>query len=470
MSRSEEASTNTDRAVAFFRQPVWEHLLGAVYTKYMARGRIGGQVVLTACTDEERREIARFLKKRLPAQGEMVIRLSDFQQALNESSFACDIPTLLRALFPERPHLTRPEQRELRASAQQRFYEALSMLAAELPDDSKGKYWLLYGTHGREALFRRYKNESPATQEQLLRAVGIIVAALAQLPVPSAFERLALFAQHISGDPHCFDTSTLTGRLFLQALLDLRKRDQTDFALVNGETSGEETGTQSLEQDHERLHLYYEAGLLVDTISSNVAVFHLTAAKDGSGRPDPLLEQAGERVLILPLRQLLAWERLKAASQHVYLFENPQVFEVIVDQLQNTNRADGRAKKLPTLICTSGWLSIAAIRLLNLLVASSPEIILHYSGDFDIQGLRIAAHLLARYAHHCHLWRFDAPSYLAALHNGGTTLSDDDIASLQRLPDDFAPLVATMQARGQKAYQEGLTQLLLQDIQQALPL
>ena len=38
-----------------------ERLLEALYQKYIAQGRIGGQVVLQHCTPEEQREIARLL-------------------------------------------------------------------------------------------------------------------------------------------------------------------------------------------------------------------------------------------------------------------------------------------------------------------------------------------------------------------------------------------------------------------------
>src|SRR5262249_26248890 len=125
-------------------------------------------------------------------------------------------------------------------------------------------------------------------------------------------------------------------------------------------------------------------------------------------------------------------------------------------------------KPLPTLICTAGWPSAAALRLLSLLTESSPEVVLHYSGDFDLQGLRIAAHLLARFPQHCRLWYFDPPAYLAALHHQGTLLEEDERAGLQTLSEEFAGLSAAMQESGKKAYQEGIMQLLLQSIQNAL--
>ena len=467
MNTPYEPSTNLERAVAFFEAPVWSRLLTGLYDKYMRQGDARGQVTLRACTPEEQREIARFLRKRLPPQSDLTIRLADFQTALSESGFACDLRALLTAYFPERPQITRPEQQEQRAAAQQRFFDALASLADELPDDSAGKRWLLSGAHGSAAIFRRYKNEPLEVQEQHLGHLRVIVDALNHLPVPPPFERLSLFAQRISGDPHFFDAQTATGRLFLHALMDLARLENPTLQTESEGVLTNESAGQTPEYNRWRLLLYYDAGLLLDTISSTVAVFHISYAEDAAGRPDRLVENAGERILVLPLRQLLAWKKLAPASQHIYLFENPQVFEMVVDTLSSASvTGSGKERKpLPTLICTAGWPSVAALRLLSLLTESSPEVVLHYSGDFDLQGLRIAAHLLARYPHHCRLWCFDPSAYLAALHHQSASLDEDERVGLQTLPAEFAELADAMRENGRKAYQEGILPLLLQSIQ-----
>ncbi len=230
-----------------------------------------------------------------------------------------------------------------------------------------------------------------------------------------------------------------------------------------------EAAGQTPEYNRWRLLLYYDAGLLLDTISSTVAVCHLASAEDATGQTDCFIESAGERILILPLRQLLAWKKLAPASQHIYLFENPQVFEVVVDTLSSASATGFRneTKPLPTLICTAGWPSLAALRLLRLLTESSPQVVLHSSGDVDLQGLRIAAPLLARYPNHCRLWCFDPPAYRAALHQQSASLDEHERAGLQRLPEEFTWLSAAMRENGRKADQEGILPLLLQSIQNA---
>jgi uncharacterized protein (TIGR02679 family) len=396
------------------------------------------------------------------------VRLTDFQEALEKSSFACSLSDLLQALFPERSHVTRLQQRTQRTHLHEQFYADLGALIEALPADSRGKYWLLNGKHGRDALFRYHKNESRTAQGHFLQMLQTIVEALDQLPVASSFHPLAQFSLQISGDPHFLDANTGSGRLFLSALADVRILTASEATRRENELASDvlDQEIHPAEQEHWRHLLYYEAGLLLDTVSSTVAVFHLHSAWNHTGQTDPLVEVAGARVLVLPLRQLLAWKKLWPVSKQVYLFENPQVFEALIDKLLQESIAPAKQReKSPTLVCTSGWPSVAAFRLLNLLTESDPETRLYYSGDFDIQGLRIAAYLLARYPKQCQLWHFDPASYLVALHSRSAALDANDLTGLQKLPPPFTELSIYMQQRGKKAYQEGLVQALLEDIQ-----
>jgi uncharacterized protein (TIGR02679 family) len=464
MKMPEETTTVLQRAVTFFQQPVWTRLFDAIYQKYMAQGSVQGRVVLRDCTSEELREIARFLHKPVSDRPDLVIQLVDIQKVLNRSSLACPLPDLLQALYPDRSHTTRAIQRQRQVQAQQTFGELLTTLANDLPSDARGRQWLFTGQHGKEALFRRYKNESSEVQNQLLHSLCLVIDALQQLPMPPQRERLALFAQRISGDPHCFDANTLSGRLLQQALTDLSQGNQIAASAKNLTEPGDTSPFPLPEQEQQRFFLYAEAGILVDTISSTVAVFHPIGAETTNGHADPLIEQAGEHILILPLRQVLTWHKLHPASEHVYLFENPPVFEEVVDTLTAKKQQLREPRRiLPTLICTSGWPSVAAIQLLNAIANACPNVTFHYSGDFDLQGLRIAAHLLVRYPQNCQLWHFDSRSYSAALHPRATTLESGERAGLQRLSPAFAPLVAAMEKQGKKAYQEGIVPLLIKD-------
>ncbi|HZT98749.1 MAG TPA: TIGR02679 family protein [Ktedonobacteraceae bacterium] len=446
-----ETSPNVERAVTFFAQAGLSRLLTRLREKYIDVGQVGGQIILQDSTPSERREIASFLGKPPYRDANIRVRLIDIDKALQHSGFACTLPDLLHAFFPDQSLVTRPEQRTMHATHQANFRSALLSIASTLPQAGRGRLWLEQGQHGQEWLFSRYKNTTKEEQEQQLALIRYIARVLDQLPGPDTPERLAIFAQRTSGNPHTLDADRAAGRLLLLALSDLAKDQEQDSV-----TSG-----TFLQDRAQELRLYNQAGLLIDTISSSVAVFSLAGACSLDGIPDPLLTAAGQRVLLLPLRQIQAWQSVLPSRTDIYLFENPQVFEEVIAHIQPDVPP-------PTLICTSGWPSVAALTLLDLLMAQSPDNRFHYSGDFDVKGLQIAAYLMSRYPGRCIPWHFDPAAYLQALQTGGVSARADELAMLQRLPDVFALLVAVMQEKGMWAYQEGIARVLVEDVTRAI--
>ena len=427
---------NVQKAVAFFGQADLARLLAKLREKYIEVSQVGGQILLEDSTPVERRNIASFLSKPPYVNSSLKVKLADVEKVLKHS-FDCTLPELLAAFFPEQPLVTRQAKRAAHTMHQVDFRAMLLSIATALPEASRGKHWLQCGPHGQEWLFSRYKNTPVEEQERQLQVVRYVASVLDQLPRPGVPERLALFAQRTSGDPHALDADRAAGRLFLLALHDL------DQQAVSSPTS---TSPRDRAQE---LDLYRGAGLLVDMISSSVAVFNLAGAVYHDGTLDPLLQAAGQRVLLLPLRQLLEWKQIEPMSEEIYVFENPQVFEEVVAKL-------GVGKPLPTLVCTSGWPSAAALRLLDQLLEESPGNCLYYSGDFDLKGLQIAAYLAARYAGRCYPWRFDPGSYELALQAGGVEARTSELNMLNTLPGVFAPLVTMMQEKKKWAYQEGI--------------
>ncbi|HEY6542920.1 MAG TPA: DUF2399 domain-containing protein, partial [Ktedonobacteraceae bacterium] len=393
-------------------------------------------------------------------------------------SFNCTLPDLLRASFPDRALVTRVERQAQHTQRQAEFRSALASLIAQLPRDARGRRWLEHGSHGEQWLYARYKNAPLEEQQRQLKLAAYIAALLDQLPRPDAPERLALFAQRTSGDPHMLDAGKAAGRLFLLALADIANdKNLADSCIVGAtlavalentvgavlaDTQDNTSGNRDVVGDREQeLLLYMHAGLLVDTISTNVAAYNLAGAFYLDDTPDLLLQSAGARVMLLPLRQLQEWKSVRANSETIYVVENPQVFEEIIASVQAEDEP-------PTLICTSGWPSVAALTLLDLLLNASPAYNLRYSGDFDARGLQIAAYMLARYPGRCHPWRFDCDTYSVVLRQGGIPAPIADLALLNTLPEVFAPLVALMQETGTWAYQEGITHFLIEDIKQQI--
>lgn len=445
------------KAIEFFQQAHLTRLLDRLREKYVELGHVGGQIVLEESNAEERRNLASLLGKPAYRDTTLRVRLLDVDTALRQSGFACTLPELLAASFPEELLLTRPAQRATRRAQQEDFHAALTAIMQHIPEGTAGHRWLRDGQHGLEWLYARAKNASAEEQARQLATTRYVAEALNQLPQAGMAERLAMFAQRTSGNPHALDSNSASGRLFLLALADLAQNAEhsvgTDLSRPGGRDGRDKSvPTSNREQE---LQLYLSVNLLADTISSTVAVCNLKQAITADNTSDALLAAAGTRILVLPLRQLRGWCAVYPTYANIYLFENPQVFEEVVTTLATIG-----VTSLPTLICTAGWPSMAALTLLDLLTTSMPACHLHYSGDFDLKGLQIAAYLLARYPQQCHPWHFDPASYHQALQNGGNPAPTSDLASLQSLPAIFKPLITTMKEQNMWAYQEGITQLL----------
>ena len=113
------------------------------------------------------------------------------------------------------------------------------------------------------------------------------------------------------------------------------------------------------------------------------------------------------------------------------------------------------------LICTSGQLQVAVLRLLDMLVEAGTQ--LFYSGDFDAEGLSIAARLQARYPDVLQLWHMGAGDY--AICHSKNRVAETKLRGFDYLPEGILKqTVRAMQEKGVAGYQELLLDELLHDL------
>lgn len=127
--------------------------------------------------------------------------------------------------------------------------------------------------------------------------------------------------------------------------------------------------------------------------------------------------------------------------------ENPSVLALAL-------RRFGR--QCPPLVCTSGWPNTAVIHLLRRLADDGAS--LRYHGDFDGEGIRIAAHVLAKTG--AAPWRMAIDDYRAAVPR---VPSGPDPGRLTPAPWDRA-LVDSMAELRTAVVEEVVADLLLDDL------
>lgn len=214
-----------------------------------------------------------------------------------------------------------------------------------------------------------------------------VLAVLAELPASGV--SLPMLADSVLHDSHALDDGTRCAGLVLRALSFLY-------------------GVEPPVDVQQRRALWERAGVADDELSSVV----LTAGIRPRG-DDPaahilrVCADAGQAAALTlgQLRVAAEWRDLPAS---VWVFENPSVLALALRRF---------GADCPPMVCTSGWPSSAGMVLLRLL--GEHGLRLHYHGDFDGEGLRIAANVLVRTG--ATPWRMAAADYRAALGEGPPT-------------------------------------------------
>jgi len=224
------------------------------------------------------------------------------------------------------------------------------------------------------------------TRALLANALAVLAA------LPAAGQPLPSFAaQVVRGDAHALDDGTRLSSLVLRALATLHDLEPPQSA-------------------QDRRSLWARAGVSDDELSSTVLAAGLRL--DGDGlivRMNRMCADAGQAAS-LTLAQLRTQDqlaedgraRVQPSAPVVHVVENPSVMAMAL-------RRFGPA--CPPLVCTSGWPNSAAIHLLRLLADRGA--VLRYHGDFDGEGIRIAAYVLDKTP--ALPWRMSADDYCAAV-------------------------------------------------------
>ncbi|MFI6444585.1 TIGR02679 family protein [Kitasatospora sp. NPDC050543] len=265
---------------------------------------------------------------------------------------------------------------------------------------------------------------SPDRTRSLLARALTVVAAL-----PADGEPLPLLAARLlDGDSHALDDGTRLSSLVLRALAVLYGTDVPDNA-------------------EDRRVLWSRAGVADDQLSTTVLAVGLRLDGDGPvAEVSRICAEAGHPVS-LTLAQLRSPGELAMPPGPVHITENPSVLALALRRF---------GPRCPPLVCTSGWPNTAAIHLLRRLAAGGAS--LQYHGDFDGEGVRIAAHVLAKTG--ARPWRMATEDYRAA---ATRVPSGPDPGRLTPAPWDPA-LVDVMAELRTAVVEEVIADVLLDDL------
>ncbi len=195
--------------------------------------------------------------------------------------------------------------------------------------------------------------------------------------IPANGVPLPKFADDLLGDTHALDEGKRLAGLVMKALAAIY-----------------DTG--------DRRELLERAGIAGDELSSTVlAAGFRSTSESVAGRILRACAEGGQAAS-LTLQQVRAADGLDIPDE-VWVFENPSVLAMALQRF---------GTRCPPMVCTSGWPSGAGMQLLRRLTGAR----LRYHGDFDGEGLRIAATVVARTG--AEPWRMTSADYLDAVSEG----------------------------------------------------
>lgn len=256
--------------------------------------------------------------------------------------------------------------------------------------------------------------------------LGHVLRVLAELP--AAGVPLPVLADRTLQDTHALDDGTRCGALVLRALA----------AIYELPTPSDVT---------ERRRLWERAGVADDELSSVVLVAGLRPS--GPGLVSEILRLCADagQVAALTLGQVRMATWPAGLAETVWVFENPSIVALALARF---------GTRCPPIVCTSGWPNSAGILLLQGL--STADCQLRYHGDFDGEGIRIAANVASRTG--ATPWRMSAADYLAAL---GRQAAGPAVGRVTEAPWD-SELAGRMREHGVTVSEERVADLLLADL------
>ena len=423
--------TDKTRACAsYFREnPGFHRVMEQLLIRFQRNGRAAGLICLEDPTEQERDALCGLFGRPFPAA--VRFKVQDFDSALQASRFGgVELKKVLEIYF----HTSIRTNKERRDQKEQQLAQLLETVRREARGETS-KSWLRSIEEKRSdrgyLLLRKELSRDPQfAKSSVCKAVRAMDALEQREQEPV---RLAVFSAKTTTDPHALDGDTFCGQLFLH-LLAVR------------------LGHSYPASAEERDELYFQSGILCDSISSTVTQVGLILKEQEKEHPAFLVLRRRMECGTLSLTNLSKITSAESPSGKVYLVENQMLFSQLCDQAERFQSP---------LICTSGQLQVAVLRLLDMLAAAGTT--LYYAGDFDGGGISIAARLCARYPDNLQLWHMSAEDYECC--RSEVSLSENSRSLLKAAEGTpLEPIAIKIQETGVAGYQELLLERLLPDL------
>ncbi|MDF2472329.1 MAG: hypothetical protein K0R21_111 [Anaerocolumna sp.] len=416
-------------AVSYFKNNKgYDRLFLGIQDKYASLGLMGGSVTLADLRAEEREVLEGLFHRSFRSQQSASVSIVKLEKALKTTKFGeFTLKEIVEGYFVG----TLSANRELRERAKERQEHFFNSVIRE-SGSSIGIKWLSDIFQSREVpyktLLHRYHTDHSSLRSDLLK----VMKALDCLPVyVDKVKRLPVFAAEISGNPHYLDEGSDGDRLFTYALCKIWNVPYQDVSIAE-----------------QKAELLYKAGILKDELSNYTVCYNIKAwKKDNSLHEGIEGFRTSKETVIFTIETIKNLSKVEGLHNLIYVVENPSVFGSMKDSHQFEDAS---------LMCTNGNLRLASLLTLDLLAKSNTNI--YYAGDFDPEGILIAAKLKNRYKDLLTLWHYTVDDYKLALSN--EHIDDKRLHKLDKVEcEELKDTIALMKELKRAGYQENMISL-----------
>ena len=333
--------------------------------------------------------------------------------------------------------ITTQERRREKEQEKTDFFETVEgYLIERAGSDSVAASWLremfFEKKYGYQTVIREYGRDREQT-EKLLKTVGRAIFLLENMQETEEEYPLAVFSAEVSGNPHYFDQGTTAGQLLVHGMCYATEKDYPANA-------------------HQWRELLLSNGIVPDNISSIVHIYGLRLQINGDWHPAYDAFCRRQEPCAVTMENLQELTVVQPTGDKVYIVENEMVFSYLLKHLE---------QKKVTLLCTSGQLRSAAVKLIPFLLDSGAEI--YYSGDIDPDGIRIADRLWRKYGDRIHVWRMSGGDYERSLSE--EVIGNISMKKLEAVENPVLRETAKeIRKRKRAGYQENILKDLLEDM------
>lgn len=386
----------------------YDRFLRGIYQKYKSLGKFSGIVLLNNINDNEAHKLSRLMGKNYKPNETIKISISKFIKVMEESKFKdFNISTLIEEYFG----ITLVTNKEIKTKiimAEESFYSELTK------DNSLGSNWLKKVISKKIPPYRIIHQRYNTNKEELKKNILNTIMLINNLPKENTL--LSIYASTITQDPHYLDLDSKTSALFFFALADISK--------------GSFPQTRE-----EKINLLKLFKIEIDNLSNFVITYNLMANRTSINE-----FAKNHESLILNLQNISNTKWFDALNKKVYVLENPSLLSEVIQEKINC-----------TVVISGGFPNLSVYWLLDKLVENNNTI--YYNGDFDPEGLLIAARLKEKYQDNLILFGYDSKKYISSLSK--VSISKKRIETLNNIHEPaLNEIISLMKTNRYATYQE----------------